>query len=110
MAPLLIGLVIFTGAVAVGPSSGGSFNPARSLAPAVYDGEWGDVWIYLVGPFAGAIVGGAVWAFLVAREPARAPVVDLGRDEALLSQGFRRSGWPDSNQRLLRPKRSALPG
>ncbi len=73
MAPLLIGLVIFTGAVAVGPSSGGSFNPARSLAPAVYDGEWGDLWIYLVGPFAGAIVGGAAWAFLVAREPARAP-------------------------------------
>jgi aquaporin Z len=69
MAPLMIGLVIFTGAVAVGPSSGGSFNPARSLAPAVYDGEWGDIWIYLVGPLAGAIVGGAAWAYLVARKP-----------------------------------------
>jgi aquaporin Z len=71
MAPLLIGLVIFTGSVTLGPTSGGSFNPARSFAPAIYDGQWNDLWIYLVGPFAGAIVGGAAWSFLVAREPAR---------------------------------------
>jgi MIP family channel proteins len=74
MAPLLIGLVIFTGAVAVGPSSGGSFNPARSFVPAVYNGEWGDLWIYLVGPFAGGIVGGAVWSSLIARKPSAATV------------------------------------
>lgn len=73
MAPLLIGLVIFTGSVTLGPTSGGSFNPARSFAPAVYDGQWGDLWIYVVGPLAGAIVGGALWSFLIAREPARAP-------------------------------------
>jgi MIP family channel proteins len=72
MAPLMIGLVIFTGAVAVGQTSGGSFNPARSFVPAVYNGEWGDLWIYLVGPFAGAIVGAAVWGFVVARKPAPA--------------------------------------
>jgi len=72
MAPLLIGLVIFTGAVAVGPSSGGSFNPARSFVPVVYNGEWGDLWIYLVGPFAGAIVGAALWAFLCLRREATA--------------------------------------
>lgn len=70
MAPLLIGLVIFTGTVAVGPSSGGSFNPARSFVPVVYNNEWGDLWIYLVGPFAGAIVGGALWAFLSLRRGA----------------------------------------
>jgi MIP family channel proteins len=72
MAPLMIGLVIFTGAVAVGLTSGGSFNPARSIVPAVYNGEWGDVWIYLVGPFAGAIVGAAAWAYVVARKVAAA--------------------------------------
>jgi len=72
MAPLMIGLVIFTGAVAVGPSSGGSFNPARSFVPAVYDGEWGDLWIYLVGPFAGAIVGAAAWGYVIARKPVTA--------------------------------------
>ncbi len=70
MAPLLIGLVIFTGAVAVGPSSGGSFNPARSFVPIVYNGQWGDLWIYLVGPFAGAVVGAALWAFVSLRRGA----------------------------------------
>jgi MIP family channel proteins len=69
MAPFLIGLFIFTGAAVIGPASGGSFNPARSLDPVLYNQEWGDVWIYLVGPLAGAVLGGAIWAFVCLREP-----------------------------------------
>ena len=61
MAPLLIGLFIFTAATAVGPASGGSFNPARSLDPVLYDRHFHDIWIYLVGPLLGGVVGGAVW-------------------------------------------------
>src|SRR6187200_329524 len=71
MAPFLIGLFIFTAAVTVGPASGGSFNPARSLDPVLYNQEWGDVWIYIVGPLAGGVLGGAIWTYLVAgRKPA----------------------------------------
>jgi MIP family channel proteins len=73
MAPLMIGLFIFTAAVAVGPASGGAFNPAIALDPVLYNQEWGDVWIYIVGPLAGAVLGGAIWAGLVARGPAPAP-------------------------------------
>jgi aquaporin NIP len=69
MAPLLIGLFIFTAAAVVGPASGGSFNPARSLDPVLYNQEWGDVWIYLVGPVAGAVLGGATWAYVCLRVP-----------------------------------------
>src|SRR5688572_11266461 len=69
MAPFLIGLYIFTAATVVGPASGGSFNPARSLDPVLFNQEWGDVWIYIVGPFAGAVLGGAIWAFLCLRVP-----------------------------------------
>ena len=65
MAPLLIGLFIFTAAVTVGPASGGSFNPARSLDPVLYNQEWGDVWIYIVGPLAGGVLGAAIWVFVV---------------------------------------------
>jgi aquaporin Z len=72
MAPLMIGLFIFTAAVTVGPSSGGSFNPARSLDPVLLNQDWGNVWIYVVGPLAGAVLGGAIWVGLVAREPAPA--------------------------------------
>jgi aquaporin Z len=69
LAPLLIGLFIFTAATVVGPASGGSFNPARSLDPVLFNQDWGDVWIYLVGPLAGAILGGAIWAYVVSRTP-----------------------------------------
>jgi aquaporin Z len=69
MAPLLIGIFIFTAATVVGPASGGSFNPARSLDPVLWNQEWDDVWIYIVGPLAGGVIGGAVWAFLCLREP-----------------------------------------
>jgi aquaporin Z len=73
MAPFLIGLYIFTAAVTVGPASGGSFNPARSLDPVLYNQEWSDVWIYIVGPLAGGVLGGAIWAYLVAgRKPSAA--------------------------------------
>ena len=61
MAPLLIGLFIFTAADAIGPASGGSFNPARSLAPALINTNFSDIWIYLVGPLAGGLIGGVVW-------------------------------------------------
>jgi aquaporin Z len=72
LAPLMIGLFIFTAAVTVGPSSGGSFNPARSLDPVLWNQDWGNVWIYIVGPLAGGILGGAIWVGLVARGPAAA--------------------------------------
>lgn len=73
MAPLSIGLFIFTAAVTVGPASGGSFNPARSIDPVLWNQDWGNVWIYIVGPLAGAVLGGAIWTSLVARGPAVAP-------------------------------------
>ena len=60
MAPLVIGLYIFTAADAVGPASGGSFNPARSLAPAIYNANFSQIWIYLLAPLLGGAVGGAL--------------------------------------------------
>jgi MIP family channel proteins len=67
MAPLMIGLFIFAAAVTVGPSSGGSFNPARSLDPVFWNQDWGDVWIYIVGPLAGGVLGAAIWVSLIGR-------------------------------------------
>ncbi len=61
MAPLMIGLFIFTAANAIGPASGGSFNPARSLVPALFNWSFDDLWIYLAGPLAGGLIGGVVW-------------------------------------------------
>lgn len=60
-APIFIGLFIFTAATVFGPLSGGSFNPAVSIAPAITAGEFGNLWIYLVGPIVGGAIGGAAF-------------------------------------------------
>ena len=39
------------------------------LAPVLFNQKWGDVWIYLVGPLAGGVLGAAIWAFLMLRRP-----------------------------------------
>ena len=65
----MIGLFIFVAAVTIGPSSGGSFNPARSIDPVLWNQDWSNLWIYIVGPLAGAVLGGAIWVSLVARGP-----------------------------------------
>jgi MIP family channel proteins len=60
LAPLAIGGFIFTAAVTIGPTSGGSFNPARSIDPALWALEFGNLWIYIVGPLIGAFAAGVV--------------------------------------------------
>ena len=53
---LVAGAVIGLEAMFAGPISGGSMNPARSLAPAVVSGCVGAVWIYLAAPILGSLL------------------------------------------------------
>jgi aquaporin Z len=48
------------------PVSNTSVNPARSLATAVFQGDWalGQVWAFIVFPAIGAVVAGLVWIVL----------------------------------------------
>ena len=64
LAPIAIGGYILVAASAFGPISGGSFNPARSLAPAIVAPSWTHLWIYLVGPFVGGAIGGKLFWFV----------------------------------------------
>jgi len=50
--------------VGIGFTSAG-VNPARSLAPAIASGEFGDVWVFLLGPAIGAILGWVLYKFIV---------------------------------------------
>jgi aquaporin Z len=63
-APIAIGGFIFTAATVIGPFTGGSFNPARSLAPAVMAGNGTDLWLYLVAPAVGGLIGGLIFWFI----------------------------------------------
>ncbi|MEA2160998.1 MAG: hypothetical protein QOD66_3378 [Solirubrobacteraceae bacterium] len=53
---LAVGGFIAAAGLFAGSVSGASLNPTRSLAPALVSGRLTDVWIYLCGPFAGALL------------------------------------------------------
>ena len=56
VAPFAIGATVFAGALVTGPLTGGSFNPARSLGPAVVGNIWTSHWLYWLAPIAGMLV------------------------------------------------------
>lgn len=80
---IAIGFTVGAGAFVVGPISGAAFNPAVGLA-ATFSGAvfghdaWADLWIYLVGPLAGAAVG-ALIHYLQAR-PGPVPLETAERE------------------------------
>jgi aquaporin Z len=56
--------------------SGASVNPARSIGSALVGGDLSAIWIYLVGPIAGAVLGWLAWRLIdggVATVPAQQP-------------------------------------
>ena len=46
--------------------TGTSVNPARSLAPAIFQGgtALSNLWIFIVGPFVGAALAAGIWKFI----------------------------------------------
>jgi aquaporin NIP len=67
-AALAIGGAVALGALVGGPVTGASMNPARSIGPAIVSGDFGSLWVYLVGPVIGA--SGAAVAYRYLRGPA----------------------------------------
>jgi aquaporin Z len=59
-----IGLVLAVSVLTIGPITGSSINPARTLGPALVEGEWADAWIYYVGPFVGGALAALVYTVL----------------------------------------------
>jgi aquaporin NIP len=45
----------------IGPWTGSSLNPARSLAPAILSGTYTDLWVYLTAIPLGALLVAALW-------------------------------------------------
>lgn len=66
--PLKFGFTIATLALAAGPYTGASMNPARSFAPAVWNGNFEHHWVYWVGPMAGAIIAALAYKTVFRRE------------------------------------------
>jgi len=66
-----VGAYIVLAGLWASPVSGASMNPARSFGPDVVRGDVGGLWIYLLGPGAGALL--AVAAAYVLRGPGGGP-------------------------------------
>lgn len=63
---LAIGFTIVVAAIAGGGISGGAFNPAVGIGAAVVDatqggGTFSNIWIYIVGPLVGGIIGALIF-------------------------------------------------
>lgn len=48
------------------PIDNTSVNPARSIATAIFQGTWAldQLWVFIVFPFVGGILGAAIWKYL----------------------------------------------
>jgi aquaporin TIP len=69
IAGLAIGLTITIDVFMGGPLTGAAMNPARAFGPQLWSGNWGEGWIYYLGPVLGALVAGLGYDYLYLRPP-----------------------------------------
>ena len=74
---LAIGFTVAAGAFAGGPISGGAYNPAVGLGPAIIHaiigrGSIAHVWLYIVGPCIGSVIAAAIFKIQHAATPTKA--------------------------------------
>lgn len=71
-APLAIGLTLTVLALVAIPVSNASFNPARSIATAIYGGSEAllQLWVSIVAPILGAVIAGAIYKVVFDRPAA----------------------------------------
>lgn len=79
-APLAIGLAYALAIAIAAPVTRGSVNPARSLATAIFGGDWAfqQVWLFWLAPLLGAAFAGFVYKAFQA--PARTSFAELIED------------------------------
>lgn len=64
MAGAAIGITVTLDAFIAGPLTGASMNPIRSIAPALFEGQFETLGIYISAPILGAIFAAQVYAFM----------------------------------------------
>jgi MIP family channel proteins len=71
-AAIAVGGTVGLDAMFGGPISGASMNPARSIGPALVAGDLHALWLYILAPVLGAVLGALAYQFVRA-EPVSAP-------------------------------------
>ena len=62
---LAIGMTLTAGMLAIGPLTGGSMNPARSIGPMIATGAYEGIALYLAAPIVGAVVAAVLYRYLL---------------------------------------------
>lgn len=76
LAPIAIGLTVGVGIMAFGPVSGASFNPARTLGPALVAGLFGAyTWLAVGAEIVGGVLAGLLYRVFL-EEKAAQPLTD----------------------------------
>ncbi|GLT36933.1 hypothetical protein SLA2020_112790 [Shorea laevis] len=81
MAGIAIGMTILLNVFIAGPVTGGSMNPARSIGPAVVMRIYTGLWIYILGPLIGAILGGFAYNLIRFTEK---PLSELTKSNSII--------------------------
>ena len=63
-AAIAIGGTVGLDAMFGGPITGASMNPARSLGPGIITGDLHAIWVYLLAPIVGAVLGAIAYRFV----------------------------------------------
>ncbi|XP_069679268.1 aquaporin AQPAe.a-like isoform X2 [Periplaneta americana] len=73
--PIKFGLTIGAIAMAAGPYTGASMNPARTFGPALWTGMWDNHWVYWLGPLASGLLTSAFYRFVFGVPPVQHPTL-----------------------------------
>ncbi|KAL2528747.1 putative aquaporin NIP4-2 [Forsythia ovata] len=73
LAGIAVGSAVCITSILAGPISGGSMNPARTIGPAIASEYYKSIWVYVIGPVCGTLIGAMSYNFIrVSDKPAHA--------------------------------------
>ncbi|XP_049395276.1 aquaporin NIP2-1-like [Solanum stenotomum] len=61
LAGIAVGSAVCITSILAGPVSGGSMNPARTIGPAMASNDYRAIWVYIIGPVCGTLLG--AWSY-----------------------------------------------
>lgn len=67
--PIRFGMTVAVLAMAAGPYTGANMNPVRSFAPALFNGDWNDHWVYWVAPILAGFIGALLYRLIFTVDP-----------------------------------------
>ncbi|XP_076950464.1 aquaporin NIP1-1-like [Bidens hawaiensis] len=89
LAGLAVGATVLLNVMFAGAISGASMNPARTLGPAIVSREYRGIWVYMLGPTAGAISG--AWVYNIIRFTNK-PLREITKSASFLRYASTRNG------------------